>query len=76
MSDRYKRVTIHTHDVAWAEKAVYDTEQNRVAPFGVENKDDLSDVIEFISVHGPDVYAWIDADKVRFDRYHEEVSPE
>lgn len=73
MSARYKRVTIHTHDVAWAEKAIYDTETNRVAPFGVENKDDLTDVIEFLEIYGAESYRWLDADKVRIERYHEEV---
>lgn len=73
MSARYLRVTIHTHDTAWAEKAIYDTVENKVAPFYIEDGDSLTDVIEFLEIYGPNSYRWLDADHVRIDRYHEEV---
>ncbi len=67
MSDRFRRVTIYSDDVVWAEKAILDTQENRVAPFGREDKnDDLSDVIEIME-NGDTEWAWNDANKVRIE---------
>ncbi len=66
-NERYVRVSIYSPDVAWKEKAILDTQENLVAPFGVENGDTLEDVLEYITVNGPNVYRWLDAGKVRID---------
>lgn len=69
MSDRFKRVTFHSHDVAWIEQGVLDTQENRVAPFGPDNGDLLEDVLSDLNYDADwtRVYWWTDADKVRIN---------